>query len=312
MKSGIARAAAVALCVAMAAVRTHPARAASDAPAMPPSIAPLVAPDLRWTLRLPSEDKVVYHGVVSYDGAGVGSLYMLYPAPLAVGLIAVLIHGLTNETSKKAQKDKMQDAADMVLLPYQAVLNGYTYRELMQRGLERTATGSTRALVEFSQLPGTELFVESTPVFAMTQDQSALIVENVVAIYSPGATPPAAYRNLVKVVSSEKAAPDLIVFWTADNGRNIKEESAAILAESLDIALRDAMGGPDKGGGADRTIRYREGGAERMERGQQISGRCNRIVIRTLRGGLMSVPIGNMAAAGEGAQACDDATVVAK
>ncbi len=146
----------------------------------------------------------------------------------------------------------------------------------------------------------------------MTQDQSALIVENVVAIYSPGATPPAAYRNLVKVVSSEKAAPDLIVFWTADNGRNIKEESAAILAESLDIALRDAMGGPDKGGGADRTIRYREGGAERMERGQQISGRCNRIVIRTLRGGLMSVPIGNMAAAGEGAQACDDATVVAK
>ncbi len=146
MKSGIARAAAVALCVAMAAVRTHPARAASDAPAMPPSIAPLVAPDLRWTLRLPSEDKVVYHGVGSYDGAGVGSLYMLYPAPLAVGLIAVLIHGLTNETSKKAQKDKMQDAADMVLLPYQAVLNGYTYRELMQRGLERTATGSTRAL----------------------------------------------------------------------------------------------------------------------------------------------------------------------
>lgn len=312
MKIRFASAASLAANLAAAMLGMSCAAADAQSPVPPTGIAPLVAPDLRWNLRLPQEEKVVYRGVVSFDGAGVGNLNMLYPAPnVAVGLIAVLTHGLMNEVTKKSQKARIQDAADSVLLPYKEVLNNYTYRELMQRGLEKSVTGGTRTLVAFSQKAGAEWFVESTPVFALTQDQSALIVENMILIYPPGAAPPVSFEHLVKVVSSVKNTPDLVTFWTADDGRNIKEESAGLLAESLDIALREAVNGPGKGNEAFKTIRYREGNAEKMERGQQIGEYCNRVVIRTLRGGLMSVPTDNKMVSGESAKSCDDAQAIA-
>jgi hypothetical protein len=40
-----------------------------------------------------------------------------------------------------------------------------------------------------------------------------------------------------------------------------------------------------------RTVRYRLGGEERMERAQVLSERCDRLLIRNLRGWLMSVPV---------------------
>jgi hypothetical protein len=39
-----------------------------------------------------------------------------------------------------------------------------------------------------------------------------------------------------------------------------------------------------------RTIRYLEGTAEKMERAQLINEHCGRLLIKTLRGSLMSVP----------------------
>jgi len=290
--------------VAAAAFAASCCRAAEVAEA---TIAPVIAPGLRWELRLPKEDKVVYRGVVSFDGAGVGTASMLYPAPnIAVGLIAVLVHGLTNEAAKKMQKDKLQDAADQVLSPYQVVLADFKYRDLLQRGVERMATGGMRTIVENARTPGAEWFVESLPVFALTQDQRALVMENPLSIYAPGASSAAAWQKTVKVVSGVKTGDDLTAFWTADEGRNLKTESARLLAESLDIALGEAVWGPAKGSEVYQTFRYPEGGSEKMERGQLVAERCNRRVIRTLRGGLLSVP------AGDSAVSCDDAAAGAQ
>jgi hypothetical protein len=294
--AGVAFFAAVALAAACAASCGRAAEVAEAA------IAPVVAPGLRWELRLPKEEKVVYRGVVSFDSAGVGTASMLYPAPnIAVGLIAVLVHGLTNEAAKKMQKDKMQDAADQVLSPYQVVLADFNYRDLMQRGVERMATGGTRMIVENARTPGAEWFVESLPVFALTQDQRALVMENALTVYAPGAASAAAWQKTVKVVSFTKSGDDMTAFWTAEDGRNLKVESASLLAESLDIALGEAVSAPAKGSEAYQTFRYPEGGAEKMERGQLVAERCHRRVIRTLRGGLLSVP------AGDSAGSCDDA-----
>lgn len=47
-----------------------------------------------------------------------------------------------------------------------------------------------------------------------------------------------------------------------------------------------------------RTIRYVEGTAEKMERAQLVSEHCGRLVIKTLRGSLMSVPVKASASTG--------------
>jgi hypothetical protein len=79
-------------------------------------------------------------------------------------------------------------------------------------------------------------------------------------------------------------------FWNANDGVAIKTESVRLLAESLDLALDEiATGlGQDR---PQRTVRYMEGKAEKMERGQILKEQCNRVVLKNLRGWLMSVSV---------------------
>jgi len=251
----------------------------------------LMSKDSNWSLRLPKDDKVVYRGVVSLDGAGTGSAQIMYPAPNAVGMLAaVLTHGAIVGSMRDSQKNKLQEAADKVLLPYRSVLDSYKHQELMRRGLEKTFTGGSKKLVESTEKPGADWFIESAPVFSITQDQTAIILDNSASIYAPNAPSAAAYQNTVTVVSLAKEGTDLVTFWTANSGGKLKEESASLLAESLDIILSEMASGPSKEGNPYKTVRYFEGTTEKMERGQLISERCGRVLIKTLRGGLMSVP----------------------
>jgi hypothetical protein len=255
-----------------------------------------ISKDSTWFLRLPKDDKVVYRGVVSFDEAGVGNSPIMYPAPNAVGLLAaVLTHGTIVGSMKESQKNKVQEAADKVLLPYQGVLGSYTHQDLMRRGLEKTLTGGSKKLVASSEKPGGDWFIESVPVFSITQDQTAIILDNSVSIYAPNAPSAAAYQNTVRVVSLANDGTDLASFWTANGGEKLKEESAGLLAQSLDIILGEMVGG-SKENNPNKTVRYFEGKTEKMERGQLISERCNRVLIKTLRGGLMSVPARHAAA----------------
>ena len=257
----------------------------------PQNASKLITKDSSWTLRLPEEEKVLYKGVVNFDGAGGNTGSMLYPAPNAAGFVAAVItHGILNESVKNSQKNKLQEAADKVLLPYQPVLASYSHKDLMQRGLEKIPTSGNKKLVEFSEKPDANWSVESMPVFLITQDQSAIILENSISIYAPGAKSAAVYQSTVKIVSQPKSATDLTSFWTADNGKKLKEESVDLFAQSVDIALREAANMANPNNNAHKTFRYLEGGAKKTERGQLISEQCDRVIIKTLRGTPMSIP----------------------
>ena len=267
------------------------AQAANDAVQAGQAAPRVIGKDSSWSLRLPKDDKVIYRGVVSFDEAGVGNRQITYPAPNAVGLLAaVLTYGAIVGSMKDSQKDKLQEGADKVLLPYESVLASYKHQELMRRGLQKTLTGGSKKLVEFSEKPGGDWFIESAPVFSITQDQTTIILDISISVYAPNAPSAAAYQNTVRVVSLAKDGADLASFWTAKDGEKLKEESASLLAESLDIILSEMASGPSKEGNPYKTVRYFEGTTEKMERGQLISERCGRVLIKTLRGGLMSVP----------------------
>ncbi len=244
--------------------------------------------DATWSLRLPKDDKVTYRGLVSFDDAGVGAGGMVYPAPSALGfLAAVFTHGAIVESQKQSQKNKLQEQADKVLAPYDSILKDFSHKELMHRALEKTTTAGNKKLVDSTDKAGTDWSIASIPIFSMTQDRSAIVLENAIALYPPNVTVPA-YQNAVKVVSQPKGGAETD-FWSANGGSKLKEESAGLLAHSLDIAIVEATNAPGKDS-AQKTFRYLEGSAEKMERAQLISEHCNRVVIKTLRGWLMSVP----------------------
>src|SRR5213594_1284277 len=277
-------------CAASAGLLACSARAA-ETEAAPSSAARSMAKDIEWSLRAPKEERVVFQGAVSFDAAGGSGAPMLYPAPNLAGfLAAVITHGVLVESTKKGQKDKLQQEADKVLSPYQEVLSGYAAKELMQRGVDKATTGRTRRLLDSSDGDATGWLVESSPVFSLTQDQSAIVLDNSIAIYAPADHASAAYKNVVRVISKPKSAGDLPDFWIAGGGEKMKDESAGLLAESLDIALKQAAGDDASDANAHKTFRYLEGSTERMERGQLVSERCDRVVLKTLRGWLMSVP----------------------
>ena len=78
--------------------------------------------------------------------------------------------------------------------------------------------------------------------------------------------------------------------WLAEGGRLLSDQSAALLAESFELAVSDFTLPAFDDKTPHETFRYAEGGIERMERAQLVKERCDRTLIRTLRGDLKSIP----------------------
>jgi hypothetical protein len=243
----------------------------------------------RLGLRLPAADKVAFHGAVNFDKAGGAGGAMLYPAPGLAGMLAaVATHAIMSGTMRDAEKERIRTEADKVLLPYQGVLGGYKHQELLQASLAHLKAGGAKQIIA-QAAPATagEIVVDSVPLFYLTQDHQALILDSAVSITTPGRARP--YETTIRVISQERggqAGPDV---WLGDDAGMLKWESARMYAQALDIALAD-MGTANTSTLPYKTVRYNEGASERMERAQLISENCDFLVLRTLRGNLMAVP----------------------
>ncbi|MES3020562.1 MAG: hypothetical protein V4857_03150 [Pseudomonadota bacterium] len=254
-----------------------------------PSAAPPQAPR-NIAVKALKDEKVAFGGVVSYDQAGLGPSPMMYPAPGLAGALAALItHAVILESAKESQKKTMRDQANRVLLPYQTVLDGYKNSELLRLAMPQvTHPGSKSVLEEGAAAPAGHELVEVAPSFWLTQDQRALILDNQISIKTAPQAEPRV--TVVRVISPPADAADMLAFWSADAGGRLKLESAALLATSLDIALQ--LADPKApAAGSYKTVRYLEGGTEKIERAQMLSERCDRALFRTLRGNLMEATI---------------------
>ncbi len=246
--------------------------------------------DKPWSWRMPKEEQVAFRGVASFDHAGAGQYPMLYPGGHAlVFLAAVLTHSAVAQSAKDSQKAQMQQEADKVLEPLQPVVGALTHRELMQRALQQDPSLPVRGLLDPDTLPPAGGLIDSAAVFSMTQDRRALVLDHAFALQRAGDAAPS-YRNTVRVVSAPSSEQDLVAYWGADNGERLRAHAASMLAESLRIALADEAARDAQSTLPQRTYRYPEGGAEKIERAQLVSQRCDRLVLKTLRGWLLSVP----------------------
>lgn len=294
-----------------------------NAPIAPSANAGSAAAQRTWSLRLPAVDRVEFRGSVSADPAGLGTSAMVYPAPGVAGLlVAMAVHGLVNSSRLQNQQDQLRQADSQVLQPYEPVLAAFTHRQLMQAGVQKMSAPGGKRLLAASESAGGDWLVESTPVFSMTQDQRALVLDNTVRIVAPGSSK-TTYAQTIRWVSAALAAPapptatnapadsasaaapdpltptdqppapevdGIAALWLESQGLRLTDVSSSLFAATLDVAFNDALTPLGDVQAAHKTFRYFEGGREKMERAQLVSQRCDRTLIRTLRGWLMSIP----------------------
>jgi hypothetical protein len=174
-----------------------------------------------------------------------------------------------------------------VVAPYLPVLGTYKHEELMRESLGAMRTGGDKRVIPPEGAPAAgELVIDTIPTFYLTQDQRAIIVENTVRIErAAGGT----YEKVIRVVSRNQDANAGSAPWLENDASLLKAETARIYAQSLDIAVND-LRAPPESSVPFRTVRYDEGGTEKMERAQVIGEQCSHLVLRTLRGDVLAVP----------------------
>lgn len=241
-------------------------------------------------IELIGEDPVAFNGQANFDSAGLSSANMLYPAPSAGGLLAgILTHGFLLESRKQAQIKSIQATADAVLTPYRSILETLKATVVAQAAMDRLkrwAEGGSQARRERA----VDDVWRVSPKYALTQDQSALLLNAEIVKGSATATSVAPPMK-VRVILAAPTGSDPKAHWLDHEGRNLRDAVASTLAHALVLAGEAGLGEASAPVAAQfRTIRYLEGSTERMERGSVLAATCNRQVIRNLRGGLMSVP----------------------
>lgn len=242
---------------------------------------------IHWSLHMP-DTPLQFQGMNNHDGISPAMGSGVYTAPnMASAVTFMVIHAMHVESANKEQIKKQQQEADKVIEPYQATLEEINHPALAEGLLNASAFGSTGKI---DTAPNEEDFiVESLPIFFMSQDQRAIILDNLLVIQKPGEPKESAYKNKIRVVLTPHGAEDPVTFWTENNGARLKQASTRLLAESIDIGLTHANTPPPEDAPS-KTVRYLEGSTQKMERAQILQSNCGRLLIKTLRGTLMSVP----------------------
>jgi hypothetical protein len=266
-------------------------------------------PPPAWTLATLPDDPVSFHGLVDRDDAGLGPGSMMYPTG-GLGVLGLLVGVATHAAlvggTRSRQESRLQLSADSVLDPYRDVLSQFRSLELERRALEKTPSAAVAHLRDAKDAPAGELFVQAVPAFAMTPDSAALVLDETVVL-RPSPTSDKGVEQIVRVVSAPRVEADLRAAWGAGDGAALKATAAALMAESLDIALRQSRHPVDDKAPL-KTLRFAFGDRERMERAQLLEETCQHLVMRTLRGALLVVPHRTDAALPAG---CQPAPVVA-
>jgi hypothetical protein len=261
------------------------APAGGDAAAAAPALAAAAAPPAPLpAIVLAGGLPPAWRGIPADEAGGTQGASMMYPAPNAAGLLAaILTHAVIVSGTREGARKARQDEADKVLLPHLGSIGRLT--------AERVAHAAAALLAARpAAQAATGRVLEVRPSFALAPDQRVLVLDSAVKITAAGSTAAPQFEGIVRVVSTPRLEAEPQAAWTAEDGRLLEQESVAMLAHSLELALSVANRPADPASA--RTQRYAHGAAEKMERGELLASGCGRVVLRNLRDWLMSVPVG--------------------
>lgn len=233
------------------------------------------AAEPNFQLKLVGAEQPVWRGIPAEE-LSLGSGGMMYPAPNAAGLVvAVLTHALLMQASRSTIRATQQANADKVLEPYRLSIQELTGEELLNQALSHVPAASVERLKVAK--------VEIQPVFSMPPDQRFIILDNKLRWGGEGQN---ANERVVRVIAPYVDTTEPQVHWTKNSAENLKKEVALMVAHSVELSHLVPLADPK----THKTHRYQLGNMEKMERGTLLAQGCERIIIETLRGGLLSVP----------------------
>ncbi|MGM9482578.1 hypothetical protein ACS5PN_15405 [Roseateles sp. NT4] len=254
------------------------------------------AANLRWSVGVAQQPE--FHGVLNKDGAGMKGGQILYPggAGLAGLFVAVLTHAAINSSVQTAEMKRLQDKADAVLVPYAQALQSLSTDDLMMRTQEEVS--------QRGWLPA-NASLELRPVFLMTQDRRAVLMD-VAAQFNDGSGAPTSTLGM-RVVSDPRAVTQEADDWAEADGYGLRRVCVALLTRAVQhlighLGNANRAGDANAPAAAERTVRFVEGGAQRMERATVLEQRCGRALLRTLSNTLMSVPLAATTSADAGCE----------
>ncbi|MBB2484204.1 hypothetical protein H5407_03085 [Mitsuaria sp. WAJ17] len=231
----------------------------------------------------------VWRGIPAAESGGQAG-GMAYPAPNALGfLAAILTHAALAQGAQSAQRNERQQKADEVLVPYAAQLASQSSRELALAALVGMPELQVRVLEEGGAVPSQALVLAVQPVFSLSADQRTLVLDNQVMLYREGEAARPQFSNVVRVVSDPRPEEDPAAFWAEQGQTHLLDEGQRLFAHSLESVLLAGATSADEVPA--KTQRYLFGKDERAERGRVMAQACGRVLVRTLREGLLSVPV---------------------
>jgi len=233
----------------------------------------------------PAGERVTWRGISPDEMAGSQGA-MFYPAPSALGfLAAILTHAAIAQGSREAERKARQQVADKVLEPYATVIADMVPARLLDAALGKLEL-KVRAADTATAVDGGWI-IEMQPIFSLAPDQRTIVLDNAMKLYAAGQGDAPLFANIVRVVSVPRpeGGPD-----AAMTSEALLDESVQMLAHSIEVVVHHATRGAQSAD-VPKTQRYRFGDGEKMERGVPFASGCNRVVLRTLRDWLMSVPV---------------------
>jgi hypothetical protein len=231
-----------------------------------------------------------FFGLLKTDTGREGASIMYQGGAGLAGFFAqVLTHAvMENEAQKKVLKEA-QEEADRVLKNYEDLILQNTVSSLIQSSVEQL--GSSNPVISIVNAEsGVEnenrLFIESLPIYYMSQDQKSIVLEHQLSAYYSDEPEKIIYQNMAKAISKKQNIEEDASRWKANSGELFFEATADLHLSSLNVLLKDMYKNLNSQTN-EATHKYYIGEKKYYVRGKVLHEDCGYRAIRNLKGNIL-------------------------
>lgn len=265
-----------------------------------------------YSLAIKPEGLVPYSGYANFDKFQKSNATgMSYPGYNAASFLAsVLAHALISKSVDESRINKfIKDSNEAALDNCRGLVDNFTVDELKNEFMQQHSSISHAKFISMvdsinsHQIPLGH--IESDPMFILTQNNDVLIVENRLKVRPHKEIPQKEkrksksrkkkkvddnflYENVIVVISEKNE--NEVDFFSNTHIEQLKALSINTYADSMDLFINDFAKSKEQADLKYETIRFCIGNHYRVERGQPIVKSKDRIIYKTLRGWIKSVP----------------------
>ena len=191
---------------------------------------------------------------------------------------------------------KVIDQANLVVEKYQNYIDTFSAETIFHSIVSNLDDQYSFQIVKYSSEENIEdmdgWVLHATPVFYLTQDERELVVKNLIYFHSTEDPEKIMGRNIIEVASKKLSEQEPYSKWVSDD--LMMSKAANLYALSLNLFIDDVLSRHKNESEVESTFRYFQGGEKLFERGQLVKQECGRVVVRTLRGWLLSLPYSSL------------------